>query len=62
MNRSTGSLPVGVVETGVALSGQSANLFPVGDEFVFLQMDLGGVLWMSLLQALCIATQCVDLE
>lgn len=45
----------------MALSSKSANLFPVGDEFVLLQMDLGGILRMRLLQALCITTQCVNL-
>lgn len=56
-----GILPIGVVQAGVALSGQGANLFPVGDEFVLLQMDLGSILGMCLLQALCITTQCVYL-
>lgn len=54
-------LPVGVIQAGVALSGQSTNLLPVGDELVFLQMDLGGILGMCLLKALCITTKCVDL-
>lgn len=57
-----GVLPVGVVEAGVALRGQSADLLPVGDEFVLLQVDLGGVVGVCLLQALCISTQCVDLR
>lgn len=56
-----GILPVGVVQASVALSGQGANLFPIGDEFILLQMDLGGILGMCLLQALCITTQWVDL-
>lgn len=58
----SGILQIGVVQPSVALSGQSANLFPVGDEFVLLKMDLGGILGMCLLQALCITTQCVDLK
>lgn len=45
----------------MALRSQSTNLFPVGDKLILLQMDLGGVLGMGLLQALCIAAQCVDL-
>lgn len=55
------SLPVGVIQAGVALSGQCANLLPVSDKLVFLQMDLGGILGMCLLKALCITTKCVDL-
>lgn len=45
----------------MALSSKSVNLFPVGDKFVLFQMDLGGILGMGLLQALCITTQCVNL-
>lgn len=45
----------------MAFSSQSADLFPVGDEFILLQMDLGGILGMCLLQALSITAQCVDL-
>lgn len=46
---------------GVALSGQCVDLLPVGDQLVLLQVDLGGVLGVCLLQALCIAAQFVDL-
>lgn len=56
-----GIIPVGVIEASVTLSSQSANLLPVGDEFILLQMDLGGILGIRLLQTLNIATQCVDL-
>ena len=55
-------LPVGVVEAGVALGSQRADLLPVGDELVLLQVDLGGVLRVCLLQALCVSTQSVHLE
>ncbi len=54
-------LPVGIIEAGMALSSQSANLFPVGDEFVLLQVDLGGILGMCLLQAFSITTESIDL-
>lgn len=56
-----GILLVGVVQTGTALSRQSANLFPVGDKFVLFQMDLRSVLGMSLLQVLSVTTQSFDL-
>lgn len=54
-------LQIGVFQAGVALCSQSANLFPVGDKLILLQMDLGGVLGMGLLQARRITAQCVDL-
>ncbi len=54
-------LPVGIIEAGMALSSQSANLFPVGDEFILLQVDLGGILGMCLLQAFSITTESIDL-
>lgn len=54
-------LPIGVIQVGMAFSGQSANLFPVSDKFIFLQMDLRGILGMGLLQTLCITSQCVNL-
>lgn len=54
-------LLVGVVEAGAALSSQSADLLPVGDELVLLQVDLGGILGMRLLQTLHFDTECVDL-
>lgn len=53
--------PVGVVQAGVALSSQGANLLPVGHQLVFLHVDLGGVLRMRLLQTTCISTQGVHL-
>lgn len=56
-----GILLVGVVQTGTALSRQSANLFPVGDKFVLFQMDLRSVLGMCLLQVLSVTTQSFDL-
>lgn len=45
----------------MALSGEGANLLPVGDEFVLLQEDLRGVLWVRLLQAFRITAKCVNL-
>lgn len=45
----------------MALSSQRLNLLPVGDEFIFLQVDLGSVLRMGLLQALGVPTQSVHL-
>lgn len=54
--------PVGVVEAGVTLGGQRADLLPVGDELVALQVDLGGVLGVGLLQALGLAAKSVYLR
>lgn len=45
----------------MAFSCESANLLPVGDKFIFLQQNLGGVLWMCLLQTFCITAKCVNL-
>lgn len=57
-----GVLLVGVVEASVAFGGQSADLLPVGDQFFLLQMDLGGVLGVGLLQALHVSAQGVHLS
>lgn len=55
-------LLVGVVEASVALGGQSADLLPVGDQFFLLQVDLGGILGVGLLQALHVSAQSVHLS
>ena len=55
------SLPVGVVEAGASLGRQGPDLLPVGDQLVLLQVDLGRVLGVGLLQALRLAAQHVHL-
>lgn len=59
--RAEGLVLVGVVEAGVAFSSQSSDLLPVGDQLVLFQMDLGSVLRVGLLQALCVSSQSVHL-
>lgn len=46
----------------MTLSSQTPNALPVCDEFIFLEVDLGGILGMCLLQMLRITTERVDLE
>lgn len=46
----------------MALCSQCADLLPVGDELVALQVDLGGVLGVGLLQALSLAAKSVYLR
>ena len=46
----------------MALGGQRADLLPVGDELVPLQVDLRGVLGVGLLQALGLAAKSVHLS
>lgn len=57
-----GVLLVGVVEASVALGRQSADLLPVGDQLILLQVDLGGVLGVRLLQTVHVSAQRVDLS
>lgn len=46
----------------MALGSQRADLLPVGNELVSLEVDLRGVLGVSLLQTLCFTTQSVHLN
>lgn len=46
----------------MALSSQCADLLPVSNELVSLEMDLRGVLRVCLLQTLCFTTQSVHLN
>lgn len=57
-----GVLLVGVVEARVALGRQGADLLPVGNQLVLLQVDLGGVLGVRLLQTLHVSAQRVHLS
>lgn len=46
----------------MALGRQGADLLPVGDQLVLLQVDLGGVLGVRLLQTLHVSAQRVHLS
>lgn len=46
----------------MALSSQGADLLPVGNELVSLEVDLRGILGVSLLQTLRFTAQSVHLK